>query len=128
MGFCCCVDEVKASKYQVANLFEIFCIVHHLVVPFIVAPARSEYISCLILCTNMKFTVIPLILLIIVFIDLFIIPLLLHIIAIIITLNKHELPRPGSNKRPPNDPTPGNVDRRAFQTQGTLLSWDFEKR
>ena len=50
-----------------------------------------------------------------------------NLIAIIITLSKHELPRPGSNKRPPNDPTPGNVDRRAFQTQGTLLSWDLVK-
>ena len=60
----------------------------------------------------MKFTVI---------IDLYII-LFLLIIVIILTLSRHEVPRPGSNKRPPSDPTPGNVDRRGFQTQGKLLS------
>ena len=45
----------------------------------------------------------------------------------IITLSRHEVPRPESNRHPPNDPTRGNVDRRGSQTQGTLLSFDLVK-
>ena len=37
------VGWVEVSKHLVSDLFEIFCIVHHLGVPFVVAPATSEY-------------------------------------------------------------------------------------